>query len=103
MPVFLSLRFPNGKRSREVPIGSPFDELFFSASMALPPFFKEIRNGREKLLIGGSNSVAPPPVVADLIEPYYSGFSLHFHGFHEGRVGAGVFADSLFSLDHRLA
>ena len=68
MPVFLSLRFSNGKRSREVPIGSPFDELFFSASMALPPFFKEIRNGREKLLIGVSNSVAPPPVVADLME-----------------------------------
>ena len=36
--------------------------------MALPPFFKEIRNGREKLLIGVSNSVAPPPVVADLME-----------------------------------
>ena len=60
MPVFLSLHFSNGKRSREVPIGSPFDELFFSASMALPPFFKEIRNGREKLLIGVSNSVAHP-------------------------------------------
>ena len=67
MPVFLSLHFSNGKRSREVPIGSPFDEFVFSASIALPPFFK-IRNGREKLLIGESNSVAPPPVVADLME-----------------------------------
>ena len=64
MPVFLSLRFSNGKRSREVPMSSPFDELVLSASMALPA----IRNGREKLLIGESNAVAPPPVAADLME-----------------------------------
>ena len=46
------------------PIGSPVDELDSSASIALLPFF-QIRNGREKFLIGELDSIAPPPVVAD--------------------------------------
>ena len=54
--------------------------------------------------IGESNSIAPPPVVADLMETVLLWFfPSFFDGFHEGQVGAGVFADSLFSLDHRLA
>ena len=63
----LSHLFSNRKQARGVSIGSPIVRW-----LCLPVWhsrrFLLIRNGRESPLIGEPDSVAPPPVVADLIE-----------------------------------
>ena len=73
LPVWHSRRFLNKKRTREAPYWRV--ELGSSAPGGSGP------NGNRITLV----------------------FPFTFHGFHEERIGAGVFADSLFSLDHCLA
>ena len=68
----------------------------FVCQCGTPAVFSS-KNGRESPLIGEPDSVAPPPVVADLMETVLLWFSFPFHGFHEARIRAGVFTDSLFS------
>ena len=83
-------------KARGFSIGSPI-VWWFCLPVRHSRRFLQIRNGRESPIIEEPNSVAPPPVVADLMETVLLWFSFPFHGFHEARNRAGVFTDSLFS------
>ena len=94
--LLLSHLFSNEKQARGFSIGSPI-VWWFCLPVRHSRRFLQIRNGRESPIIGEPNSVAPPPVVADLMETVLLWFSFPFHGFHEARNRTGVFTDSLFS------
>ena len=75
--LLLSHLFSNEKQARGFSIGSPI-VWWFCLPVRHSRRFLQIRNGRESPIIEEPNSVAPPPVVADLMETVLLWFFFSF-------------------------